>query len=387
MEWNEEYYMIALFWLSLVVVMYTWIGYPLLLRVANVFQRNGHYGLEEGRMPMVTLLVAAHNEQETIGTKIENSLALEYPRSKLEIVVASDGSTDQTDEIVQRYVNDGVKLLRVNPRQGKTMAQNAAIETAKGEIIFFTDANTMLDSNCLMQVIRRFSDPKVGCVAAQMVWTNQTESGTANSGSFYWKLEKMLWEYESRLGIMAWAPGGAMAIRASLIRLMDGRYGEDCIIPLDVVSQGYRVVYEPAAVAYDTWAETPISELRARQRMTLRSFSGTLSKYSTWHPLRRPKIAWAVISHKIMRWLTPYFLLIALCLNLLLLYDPFYRLTFAIKVLFLLSAIIGYVADRRSLKIPLVAGAYSFSIAILGMLIGVTRALLGYRILAYRSEG
>jgi cellulose synthase/poly-beta-1,6-N-acetylglucosamine synthase-like glycosyltransferase len=267
------------------------------------------------------------------------------------------------------------------------LAQNEAIREAKNQIVVFSDADTLFVSDFLKQIAQPFADPQVGCVSGRLVWTNPGESAVAVGGSFYWRYEHFLWGLESQLGILAWSSGACMAVRRDLFKPMEPQYGEDCVVPLDVISQGYRVVFQPDAVAREKRTADPNAELRTRARMTLRSFTGTLSYKQLLNPFRYPGIAVAIMSHKILRWLTPYSLLVALVLNLLLLSHSLFRLTFAAQLTFYLAGLIGYLADRWRLNIPVLSVVYSFCLTNLAMFLGVTKALLGHQVVAYRSEG
>jgi hypothetical protein len=168
---------------------------------------------------------------------------------------------------------------------------------------------------------------------------------------------------------------------------MEAQFGEDTVVPLDIVSLGYQVIFQDDAIVYETRISEPRSEVRARVRMTLRSFAGTVSRRYRLNPMRFPGIAWAVLSHKLLRWFTPYFLGGAFILNLTLLGHPLYRLTSAMQAVFYASAVIGYVLDTYRVRVPLLSTTYAFCLMNLGVAVGVARAVCGHRIVGYRSEG
>lgn len=380
------------FWGCVLISICTWFVYPLLLWVAGRLAQVGNALADSGEasdFAPVTLLITAHNEESTLNQKLGNSLLLTYPKDKLEIFVASDGSIDGTVQIARHFAKkqSNIFVYEQEERRGKTLTQNAAIERSRGEIIVFTDADTTLNCDFLKQIVMPFANPKVGCVAGRLIWTNPGESAITGGGGLYWRYEHFLWYLESQLGILAWASGACMAVRRDLFKPMKPQYGEDCVVPLDVVAQDYKVVFRPDAIAYEERIADPKAELWSRARMTLRSFTGTLSYKQLLNPFRYPGVAWAIMFHKILRWLTPYFLGVTFISNLFLLSQPFYRLTFVAQLSFYLAGLIGYLADRRRLNIPLVSAVYAFCLANLAMFWGVTKALLGHRIVAYRSEG
>ncbi len=178
-----------------------------------------------------------------------------------------------------------------------------------------------------------------------------------------------------------------MAIRRDLFRPLQPQYGEDCVVRLDVIARGYKVVFQPNAVAYEKRIAHPKAELRARVRMTLRSFTGTLSRSGLLRLFDYPGIAWSILSHKMLRWLIPYFLLLTSRANLFLVDGFFYQLSLALQGFFYASAFICYSFYRRRIRVPLFSTVYAFCLMNLAILLGVTKAILGHRILAYQSEG
>jgi cellulose synthase/poly-beta-1,6-N-acetylglucosamine synthase-like glycosyltransferase len=347
-------------------------------------------GADGDSPPSVAVIVAVHNEEAALPAKIENCLELRYPRDRLRVVVASDGSTDETVRVAQEFAKKyrNVNLLAQQERMGKTAAQNAAVTLSREDIILFSDADTKFDGRFLERIIAPFSDRSVGCVTGALVWANPGESAVAAGGDLYWRYEHFLWRLESRLGLLAWGSGACLAVRREAFTPMEAQYGEDCVVPLDVVSRGYRVAFQPEAIAHETHIANPRAEMRARARMTLRSFAGTLSRKHLLNPFRFPGIAWSIASHKVLRWLTPYFLLLILASNAILVgRSSLYRLTLVLQTIFYMSGAIGYILDRYRLRVPLISTIYAFCLMNLGASVGVAHALLGRCIRVYRSEG
>lgn len=380
------------FWAAVLLGCYAWFGYPMLLWVVSRLSARKEESsprLPVDSLPSVTAIIAVHNEEAVLLERIENCLALSYPREKLEVIVASDGSTDGTVSIAEdaAKAHGNVRVYAQKDRVGKSVVQNAAARLSKSDFVLFSDADTSFDAHFLEHLMLPFGDQRVGCVTGMLVSTNPDESAIAGGTDYYWRYEYFLWHLESRLGLLAWGSGPCLAVRRELFRPMDAQYGEDCIVPLDVVSGGHRVAFQPAAVARETRIASPKEEMRARIRMTLRSFAGTLSRRHVLNPLRFPRIAWSIISHKLLRWLTPYFLLLAFASNVLLLRRPLYQATLAVQVVFYLGALVGHALDARRVRLPLISTIYAFCLMNAGVLVGVARALSGQQIYAYRSEG
>ena len=343
--------------------------------------------IEDDCWPSVTVLLTAHNEEAVIRRRIENILRCDYPAGKLSVLIASDGSTDSTNSIVRSFSDRGVRLFE-SPGLGKTGTQNAAIRTIDSDLIAFTDADILFDADWCKQVAQRFRNPQVGAVDGRALYEAPTSDALQASQGFYWTYELKLRLLESQLGILAVVAGACFAIRRCLFVTMDPAIGEDCIVPLDVVTQGHLVVHEPLAIArFDSEEDSSIT-LRRRIRMTLRNWQGTWTRSHLLNPLRHPGYAFALWSHKLLRWLSPLFLATATVSSLLqlilapslmstLLFAPF-------GGLFSLAGI-GWLSARRRLRIPGTGAAYSFLVANVAFLIGIWRAVTGHRIHSYRN--
>lgn len=375
-----------LFGLTAGILVYTWLGYPAMLWLASFSRRGSHHTSAAESWPSVTILITVHNGAKVIEKKLENTFALEYAPQLLQILVTSDGSTDGTDEIVRCYAQKGVELVPIMPQRGKTAAQNAALAKCRGDVIVFSNVQTMLRPDCLKLLLSHFAAAHVGGVAPRLVWDNLDASVIAQSGSLYWKYEQFLWQQESQIGLLAWAPGACMAVRRKLVEPMPEIYGEDVILPLWVVGRGYRFVYEPAAVASQPRASTARAEYTSRVRMTQRSFGATLHAWPLTYIGKFPALTWAIFSHKLLRWLTPYFMAAAFLSNVTLLRHRLYQVTGAAQVVFYLMATIGWATKGRNVAIPGIGAAYSFCLINVAFAVGVWRALRGQQIRIFRSE-
>jgi cellulose synthase/poly-beta-1,6-N-acetylglucosamine synthase-like glycosyltransferase len=329
-------------------------------------------------------LITAHNEEAVIGERIENCLQQDYPQEKVEVIVASDHSTDRTEEIAQSF-GGCVRVVRGVTGRGKSLTENDAVPLAKGDVILLSDADTRFPKDFLRKIAAPFSDPKIGCVTGKVLWKNLSQSTSTRSGDSYWRFEHYLWRLENALGAAFTGSGQCLAIRRELFRPIEAFFGDDTVIPLDILLQGRRVYFEETAVVYDEYFEKLESELRSRVRMSLRGLTGTLSRKSLFNPFKFGMQGAVILSHKILRYGTPYFMLALFLCNLLLVPFPLYRWVFVGQVLFYAASFCGLLLDRFSIHVPLISTAYSFAAANFGLLVGVTKGLFGSRIFAYRS--
>jgi cellulose synthase/poly-beta-1,6-N-acetylglucosamine synthase-like glycosyltransferase len=336
--------------------------------------------------PSVTVLLTVHNEEDLIEKRVLNILDADYPADKLEVLVASDGSTDRTDEIVEniRRKDERVRLFSTDGG-GKSVTQNLAIPHAKGEIIVLTDAETKFDNNAVRKIVSNFNDDSVGCASGRLLLV-KSGSSISESQGMYWKYETIMRRLESRLGTMHTASGQIMAFRKTRFRPFECEFGDDCIIPLDMLCQGFKVVHDDDAIAFDIFPSSIKSELRARVRMTLKNITCTLSRYELLNPLDRPLISISILSHKLLRWLTPYLMLTLLISNYFLFgYGLIYQLIFMSQLFFYSCAIAGYFAEKNQFRLPVASQVFSFMLANIGFFIGVLKAICGEKIFAYKN--
>ncbi len=368
------------------ILYYVYHGYLLVLRGLAWATARTQAGPPEVPLPSVTLLLTVHNEERRIAELINNILALDYDRDRLEILFASDGSTDRTNDLVREYAARAPVRLLVFERVGKSEAQNRAITQARGEIVAFTDADCTLARDYLRELVRPFADKQVACVTGHL--RIESDDGVlARSQGYYWDYEIHLRELESRLGILAVASGSAMAVRRSAFVTLPPDVGEDCMIPLDTVLQGFKVVHAAAAVTIDRWASDPTGEFRVRVRMTLRNWAGTWRRAALLNPIRYPGYAFALWSHKLLRWLSPILVLIVSFSSLGFIGHPFLWPLPLLTFVFFALAGLGWIDQIMGIGLPMVGLAYSFCVANLGFLVGVAKALAGRSVVSYgRSD-
>jgi cellulose synthase/poly-beta-1,6-N-acetylglucosamine synthase-like glycosyltransferase len=338
------------FYLSVLMVSYVYVGYPFIIAfIGSILRRNV---LKSDFEPEVTIIISAFNEEDNIAQTIENKLDQEYPREKLEIIVVSDGSTDKTDDIVRDFVAQGVRLIRQEPRAGKTAAINKAVAAAQGEILVFSDANSLYSGKALHKILRNFVDPEVGYVTGKMVYTNPDGETIGDGCTTYMRYENFLRAAETRAGSIVGVDGGIDAVRKNLYRPMSPDQLPDFVFPLNVVEQGYRVVYEPQALLKEPALQNTGDEYRMRVRVALRSF-WALNDMRHLLSLRRFKIfAWQLWSHKVLRYLSFIFMIIAFFSNLLLLpLGNFYRLLFVLQAGAYLGVLLSPYLEKMGYKL------------------------------------
>jgi cellulose synthase/poly-beta-1,6-N-acetylglucosamine synthase-like glycosyltransferase len=373
-----------LLWFCLGLVGYVWVGYPLLVfLLASVFSRKSS-SREQSGDPFVSIIIPVHNEEQKIAPKLGDCLELLYPQERREILVASDGSTDRTEEIVRRFAADNSRIqwLQSDHRVGKSGVQNLAAQNARGELLFFTDANTALPPGVLRTMVDTLGDPRVGLSTATVLFGHPQDAVEKGQG-FYWRYELFLRSAESDLGILATGSGQALLVRRELFHPLPICYGDDCIMPLDVRAQGYKVIQEQEATVYDAMPHSIEGELRARIRMTARNWTGTLSRPALLNPLRFPLTALGLASHKLLRWLTPFFLAVIFFCSTLLALQGVFVLLWWLQFVFYLSAVVGWELTRKQRHAWLFGYSFSFCLANVGFLLGMVKALRNQKIVAY----
>lgn len=372
----------VIFWFALGLLLYTYLGYFALIGVLALCRRK-EKDVVTGRWtePKVTVIVAAYNESSVIADRLTNIDEVDYPATKIDILVASDGSTDDTNQIVSAWSDPRVRLL-VLPRGGRALAHNRAAAVATGDILVFTDAHTTFQKDFLAKIVQPFSHPEVGCVVGRLRFVTARQTLAEDTG-MYWRYETKLREWESRTGLLAVGTGACMAIRRGLFGAIHPDEDIDDAIPLDLLLHGYRVVFAPNAVAFDVAPSTPGDEIRARARMTALSLTAILRRRVLLNPFRFPRITIALLSHRIFRFLTPIFTLGSFWSSVLLAGEPLYRVAFIVQVVFYACALSGWVSARWGCALPLVRFPLSFCVWSIGFGMGLIRVLRGQRVTTY----
>lgn len=341
--------LILLFILSILGILYAYIGYPLALLLAGRGrQRPAPPDVRGAPLPSVEMLIAAYNEEQVIGRKVENALAADYP-GPLRVTVVSDGSTDGTDRIVRSFADDRVALLRIEGRSGKTVARNAAVERSDAEIVVMTDANAMFRPDAVSRLVRWFRDPATGAVCGQLRLV-----GPRGGENPYWRYEKWIKRLEDRFHSIVGANGSIYAIRRSLYRTLPQGIDDDFAEPVLAHLAGHSVRYDLESISEET--DIPAADLHcefaAKRRVVQRGLQTMRFILRHLEPLRDPLTAFQLFSHKIMKWSVPFLLICALATNALLVRRPFFAATLDIQALAYLAATLGIVFRWRALRIP-----------------------------------
>lgn len=353
----------AVFIVALALILYAYLGYPIVVYLLSwVLHRPVR---RAAITPRVTLIIAAHNEQHDIAAKLENTLALDYPAAKLEIIVASDCSSDGTEEIVGEFAGRGVKLYRQTEHLGKTVAQHQAVKLATGEILLFSDATTRYEPDALRKIVRSFADPEVGCVAGQLIYTDgsvsQETTGVGRGCRTYWGYEKFVKSCESRLGSLIGVSGCLYAVRRSSYTPLRPDLIDDFVIASEIHQRGLRTVYDPEAVATEGTNKRGRDEFRMRVRVIEQTITALHHYREVLKPWRHGLFAFQLLSHKVLRYGVSVLLLIALLSNALLWEQAaVYRYALLAQVAAYALALSGWVGENLKVHIGPLALPYYF---------------------------
>lgn len=345
-------------WACIAGLVYHYLGYPLLVFAAS---RLAPYHIQRAAIqPRASLIVAAYNEAAVMKQKLDNTLDLDYPRELLEIIVVTDGSSDETADIVSGYQDRGIILMHRPERAGKSAAINRAAAQATGEVLVFSDANAFYGKDSLRNLVRNFHDASVGCVSGMKTVQPTAASITRSEGS-YWKYESFIKACESRLGTTTAVVGEMMALRrAAFSPIPAGIINDDAYLAHHALRSGYRVIYEPEAVCWETSAQTMRDEVIRRRRINAGRFQ-LFFRFSLW-PWNRPLAMFSLLSHKYLRLFLPVLMGGALAGNaacVMLEADaPLLKWLLLAQVLVYVLAVIGWLGERRRLRWKLPALSY-----------------------------
>ena len=295
--------------IALFIPVYVYIGYPLLLMVLDKLVKGASLNVAD-ITPTVSLIVSCYNEADVVEQKIRNCKLLDYPQDQLEIIFVSDGSDDGTDELIKPYCNERIKLIRQEGRLGKTMGLNLALAEASGEIVVFSDANAMYKEDALKMLVRNFHDASVGYVVGAAIYRDDEDSAAGSSENIYWQYEIFIKKIESKLHSVVGGDGAIYAIRKSLYAPLDQEDINDFVNPLQIITKGYRGIFDAEAICYEQTAGDFDKEGKRKQRIVNRSFSGLMKNKTVLNPFKYGFYSLELLSHKLLRWLIPFFILI-----------------------------------------------------------------------------
>ncbi len=320
----------AVFCLCGLALFYVYAGYPALVFALGII-RNRRVA-KSAFEPVVSILIAAYNEEKSIGPTLKNKLELDYPKDKLEIIVISDGSTDGTDEIASGFAASGVRLIRQEPRAGKTAGLNKAVGAARGEILVFSDANSIFEADALGKLVANFKDPTVGYVTGKMVYSSPGAGEGGDGCSAYMRYENFLRVHETKAGSVVGVNGGIDAVRKNLYDPMEADQLPDFVLPLKIVEKGFRVVFEPSALLKEESLKSSSDEYRMRVRVSLRALWALYDMKQLLGLGKDTIYAWQLWSHKVLRY-GAFVFLIGLYITNLALWSagPLYKVCFVIQ--------------------------------------------------------
>ena len=372
-----------IFWTTIFIIFYTYIGYSIFVILFSRFFNNKIN--KKAIEPKVTFLITAYNEEKNIAQKLENTLSLDYTKGKLEILVASDGSTDRTDEIVRGFANQAVKLFRVEGRVGKTETQNQAVKAATGDIIIFSDATTRYEKSNIKNIVRNYADMEVGAVSGRYEYYNPTGSSIGIGNILFWKYENLIKSSQTRIRTITGCCGCIHSVRRSLYEPLPPDIISDLVEPLKILEKGYRIVFEPEAIAYEETTEKAAEEFYMRIRVISRGMRGLLYMKKLFNPFKYGFVSFQLFSHKLLRWLIPVFMIIILVANLFLLGKPLYNFTLALQSIFYVMAIAGWIGEKLNVKSKLFSVPLYFSTVNIASLISLYKTLKGYKTVTWET--
>lgn len=372
----------VVFWGCLGMAAYTYFAYPLTIRLLAYCRRDCRKG---GGLPSVSLIVSAYNEEAILSEKLENSTGLDYPASHLETLVISDASDDGTDAVAKSYHGRGVVLFRQESRRGKSAGLTRFVPQAGGEILVFSDANSMYQPNAIRMLVRHFADPQVGFVIGHQRYLDDI-SAASQSESLYWRYETWLKVNESKVGSVVCGDGAMLAMRAELFEPLRDDDINDSYLPLRIVARGYRGLLDPEAVCYERTANDFWGEFRRRARIVNRAFGAVLRVPQVLNPFRVGLFAYQVLFHRVLRWLVPFFMVAMLLSSAYLAAqnEQIYAAMLALQLLFYGTALLALVPGVRQLK-PVYITSY-FCVANAAAALGVIRLMLGKRVTTWHPE-
>ena len=369
-------------WISLFIAFYTYAGYGILLYFIIKIKRavKGKPVIPvtiDDRLPHCTLVVAAYNEERYMEEKIANCLQLYYPEGKLKFVFVTDGSIDGTADIISRYPQ--IQLLHRPERAGKIAAVHRAMEFVSTEVVVFTDANTFLNPEAITRICRHYADTNVGAVAGEKrVQIDANADASAAGEGFYWKYESALKKWDSELYSVVGAAGELFSVRRDLYQDVPAdTVLDDFMISMLIAAKGYRIIYEPDAYALETASADVSEELKRKIRIAAGGIQSILRLKPLLFSFKYPLLSFQYVSHRVLRWtVTPFFLIIAFLTNLALAFAGqgwFYQLLFVGQVLFYLSAILGFILEKRQLRVKVLFIPYYFCVMNYAVLAGIIR--------------
>jgi len=338
-----------IFWTSLFLIVYAYIGYPVLLYIVHWFVKKDKPLNVDSRYPKVSVLISAYNEEESIENKLINTLELDYPSDLLEVIAISDGSTDRTDSIIQKFAHRGVMLKHYEGRIGKTECLNRTIPTVSDEIIIFSDANALYAKGAIKSLAGCFASNDIGFVTGHTRYQGSSDSGSHASAGVYTRIESWTKKLESVVGTCVSADGAIFAIRKDLYKPLQDYDINDFVIPLKIIAQGYRGILAQDAFCYENASRSSGGEFARQVRIANRTLRAIWNHRSLINPFNRSLVSFQLISHKLLKFFVPFVLMVVFLSNVHLAFgtpDPLYIGTLLVQIFFYLVALINIPAVK-----------------------------------------
>ncbi len=368
-----------IFWISLFIIFYTYVGYGIVLYILVKIKRIFIKPIDIDAVyftPSLTLIVAAYNEEIIIEEKIKNTLSLDYPKEQFKIIFITDGSTDNTASIIANYPQ--IKLMHKDGRSGKIAAVHRAMTAVDTDIVVFTDANTFLNKEALLKLARHYANPKVGAVSGEKrVHIEESSDATAGEG-FYWKYESKLKKWDYELYSVVGAAGELFSVRTELyIPVESDTLLDDFMISMRIAMQGYKIAYDPDAYAMEDSSENLKEELKRKVRIAAGGIQSVIRTKKLFNPFLNPVLSFQYISHRVLRWtITPILMIFVFFLNLYIVIqsaDLLYHIFMLAQIAFYLSAMAGWLLESRQVRIKILFIPYYFVFMNYAMILGMFR--------------
>lgn len=374
----------SIFIISTLFLHYVWVFYPIAVRILakNLGEKTN---ADNGELqPSISVLIACLNEEESIGNRINNIYQCNYPDELIQIVIISDGSTDNTvkNAVAAATANRSVTIVENAQKSGRATAHNTGVKQATGEVLVFTDAGTTFDDEFLQNIAQPFSSTSVGFATGALRYTNVDRTDISQSAGLYWKFEQALRQWESDLGVNVFGSGACCAMRKNLYRDIPPTGDVDFTSPLDVALQNKLCIHQPSAIAYDEMPDSRENELKARIRMTSKNFKGTLERWGWFGIKKYPLKSMVILSHKYGRWITP-FLLIALFLSSVASWVMAGGVIISALVLAQIAFYAMGIMGFFKINVPGAGTIYSFLLGNYGIMLGVLKAISGKVVATY----
>lgn len=372
----------VVFWTCCALLLYVYLLYPMLVRaLAARFGRPVRRGTE---LPSVTIIVTAYNEEKCLRGKLDNISALDYPPALLNTLVVSDASSDATEEIARQFDPARVSVLRVEGRQGKTACQNAGAAAARSDILVFTDATTQIDPETLRRLVENFADSDIGCVASRPIYVSSVDNATSQGCETYWNYELRLRAAESSFGCLIGVSGCLYAVRRSAYVPIDPALISDFVVAMKMREQGLRTVLAADAMCFEQTLDRGSRELAMRVRVAVRSLNALIHERRFLNPWRYGSLAWALWSHKVLRYASPVLWMAALAANIRLAGHMGYRVLFITQCALILAGVLGFLLQSRRSTLGIFGQPYYFLLTNVASLIATLRYLKGDRMVTWK---